>query len=84
MYTTTTVKKAERKGKVRSVTITIAENGFTVNCDREPVKTKGNACNPCGWEPSKPAVFDGPDAGAKALDYVARELKIDEEAAEAA
>lgn len=69
---TTTVKKAAKKGKVRSVTITIAENGFTVNCDREPVKTKGEA-GPCCWEPSKPAVFNDGEA---ALAYVANELKI--------
>lgn len=86
---TTTVTKAEKKGKVRGANVRIAENGFTVECDREPIKEKGQAGN-CCWEPTKPAVFDGPDAGAKMLQYIADELGVKvtialgDEAAEAA
>lgn len=73
---TTTVKKAEKKGAVRSVTIRIAENGYTVECDREMLKTEGKCMDMC-WSPPKPAVFDGPDAGEKALNYIATELGLE-------
>jgi hypothetical protein len=69
----TTAKKSEPKGKVRSVTIRVADNGFTVDCDREPVKTSKDKGMMYDYHPPKPTVFED---GQKALDYVAGELGI--------
>lgn len=70
---TTTVTKTAEKGKVRSIRIEVAENGFTVTCDRERVKTAGKSSDMYDYMPAKPAVFE---TGEGALDYVREELGI--------
>ncbi len=75
MATMTAKKKApESGGKIRSVTITPAENGgAVVTCDRErPKSDRKNAY--MDWEPPKPAAFGSLD---EAIKYAADELGVE-------
>ena len=56
MSVTATAKATPEKGAIRSVTITKAENGFTVECNRESVR--GGKDEPMLWNPPNPAVFE--------------------------
>lgn len=58
-------------GKLRSINIRVATNGWTADCDHEPDKSNKKNGGLCCYEPSTPAVFTDID---KLLSYVAREL----------
>ena len=63
--------------KLESITIRVAENGFTVSCseredESEKKKSKGDSCcSPSYWEPPKDYVFESADG---ALAYAKAKL----------
>ena len=62
-------------GKLRSVVIDVAENGFTVRCTRETTAAKKGDYPP--YVPPKDFVFESAEA---ALEYVSKELGAKEPA----
>lgn len=50
------VESAGKEGKLESVNIEIAENGFLVSCHYKPKKSKKN--EPMPYEPPKKKVFE--------------------------
>lgn len=56
-------------GKLRSIRIEVAANGYTVNCDHEPEPSKKDT--PCCGPSEKPSVFESTDS---VLAYVKQQL----------